>query len=125
MKRTTVALRWVVRFCGTVQLLLGALIWFAPRRNYVPPHMLTGVILVLALLALSVFGLRTRVRPPLAVFTMLWSLALPAFGVAHARLLIGPSHWILRVTHLLMGVIAIALGQRLAKHVLERSESDA
>ena len=118
MKRATVALQWVVRFCGALQLVLGALIWFAPRRNYVPTHMLTGAILVLALLALAVLGLRTRVRP-LAGFTMLWSLALPAFGVAHARLLIGPSHWILRVTHLLMGMIGIALGQALAKQILQ------
>ena len=119
MKRATVVLQWVVRLCGALQLVLGALIWFAPRRNYVPPHLLTGMLLVVALLTLAVLGLRARVRWPLAGFTMLWSLALPAFGVAHARLLIGPSHWIIRVTHLLMGMIGIALGQALAKQILQ------
>ena len=124
MKRATVTLAWVVRLCGAVQLVLGALIWFAPGRNYLPLHLLTGTLLVLALLTLAVLGLRSRVRWPLAAFTTLWSLALPAFGFRHATVLIGPPHWSIRMTHLMMGVVAIALGQTLAKQILRRSEAD-
>ena len=58
-----------------------------------------------------------------AVFTILWSLALPAFGVRQASMLIGPSHWIIRLTHLFMGLIAIGLGQRLATHILRRADA--
>jgi hypothetical protein len=124
MKRATVILQWVVRLCGAVQLVLGALIWFAPGRNYLPLHLLTGTLLVLALLTLAMFSFRSGARWPLATFTMLWSLALPAFGFPHATILIGPHHWIIRMTHLMMGIAAIALGQALAKQILRNSESD-
>jgi hypothetical protein len=124
MKRATVTLQWVVRLCGAVQLVLGALIWFAPGRNYLPLHLLTGTLLVLALLTLAMLGLRSTVRWPLAVFTMLWSLALPAFGFPHANVLIGPLHWIIRMTHLMMGIVAIALSETIAKQILQRSEAD-
>ena len=123
MKRAAAISSWIVRVCGAVQLVLGALIWFAPARNYVPLHMLSGTLFVLALLMLAVLGLRAAVPWPFGVFTILWTLALPAFGVRHASILIGPSHWIIRVTHLLMGMIAIGLGQRLAKQILQRAKA--
>lgn len=124
MKHAIVVSSWIVRICGAVQLVLGALIWFAPSRNYVPLHMLSGMLLVLALLTLAVLALRANGQRAMAVFTILWSVALPAFGVRHATILIGPTHWIIRLTHLVMGMIAIALGQRLAKHLRQRAEPD-
>jgi hypothetical protein len=36
-------------------------------------------------------------------------VALPAFGMIQASLLVGPMHWIIRVLHLLMGLAAMAL----------------
>jgi hypothetical protein len=49
---------------------------------------------------------------------LLWGLALPAFGMTQATMLIGPWHWIIQVIHLLMGLIALGVADRLASHVL-------
>lgn len=38
--------------------------------------------------------------------------------MAQSEILVGPMHWIVRVLHLLMGLIALGTADALAKHVL-------
>ena len=57
-----------------------------------------------------------RVSHPrwLAAFALVWGAFLPWFGLTQGRLLVGPLHWIVALTHLLVGGVAIAVGIRLA-----------
>jgi hypothetical protein len=45
-------------------------------------------------------------------------VALPAFGMIQASLLVGPMHWIIRVLHLLMGLAAMAVAGMLGQAIL-------
>lgn len=118
MRATAAISLWIVRVAGTLQLVLGALFWTGHAYTYVPVHIINGIVIVLTLWTVAVLALIARTRRGLAVFGLLWGLALPAFGIHQAALLIGPLHWIIRVIHLLMGLAAMALGGMLGQAIL-------
>jgi hypothetical protein len=124
MQRTTKLSLLLIRITGIVQLVLGILFWTGHAYTYIPVHMLIGSILVLGLWTISVIALVARVRRGLAAFELLWGLALAAFGMQQATLLVGPMHWMIRVTHLLMALSAMILAGALGKAVLATTSTD-
>jgi hypothetical protein len=112
---------WIVRIAGLVQIALGLLIWAGPGLRYLQVHISIGFVIVLCLWTLAILALVARGRAGLASFALLWGLALPAFGMAQAGILVGRWHWIIRVIHLLMGLVALGVADRLAAHVLARA----
>jgi hypothetical protein len=118
MRTATLALIWIVRVAGVVQILLGLSIWIGSGLRYFSLHIQAGFLIVVGLWILAILALIVRGRPALAVFAFVWGLALPAFGMAQAAILVGPLHWIIRVIHLLMGLIALGTADALAKHIL-------
>jgi hypothetical protein len=50
----------------------------------------------------------------LVALAVAWGLVAALFGYTHVGLLTGGWHWIVQVIHLLIGVGAIGLGERLA-----------
>jgi hypothetical protein len=118
MRTATLALMWIVRVAGVVQILLGLSIWIGPGMRYFSLHIQAGFLIVVGLWILAILALIVRGRPALVVFALVWGLALPTFGMAQAAILVGPLHWIIRVIHLLMGLIALGTADALAKHVL-------
>lgn len=109
---------WIVRVAGTLQLVLGALFWAGRAYTYVPLHIISGTVIVLTLWMLAVLALVVRTRRGLAVFGLVWGLALPVLGLWQATLLVGPLHWIVRVVHLLMGFSAMGVAGMLGGAIL-------
>jgi hypothetical protein len=109
---------WIVRIAGTLQLVLGALFWTGHAYTFLPLHIISGASIVLTLWVVAVLALITRTHRGLAMFGLLWGLALPAFGMAQAAVLVGSMHWIVRVVHLLMGLAAMALAGMLGQAIL-------
>jgi hypothetical protein len=118
MRATSAISLWIVRVAGTLQLVLGVLFWTGHAYTYVPLHIINGAVIVLTLWTVAVLALIARTHRGLASFALLWGLALPAFGMRQATLLIGPMHWIVRVIHLLMGLAAMALAGTLGQAIL-------
>jgi len=118
MRATAAISLWIVRVAGTLQLLLGALFWTGHAYSFLPLHIVSGVVIVLTLWIVAVLALVVRTRRGLAVFGFLWGLALPAFGMVQATVLVGSMHWIVRVLHLLMGLAAMALAGTLGQMIL-------
>jgi hypothetical protein len=117
--RTTAAISlWIVRIAGTLQLVLGALFWTGHAYTFLPLHIISGAAIVLTLWAVAALAFVARTHRGLAVFALLWGLALPAFGIRQATVLVGPMHWIVRVIHLLMGLAAMALAGTLGQAIL-------
>jgi hypothetical protein len=109
---------WIVRVAGTLQLLLGALFWTGHAYSFLPLHIISGVVIVLTLWTVAVLALVVRTRRGLALFGLVWGLALPAFGMVQATVLVGSMHWIVRVLHLIMGLAAMALAGMLGQAIL-------
>lgn len=104
----------VFRATGLVQLVVGVLFWTGHALNLIPFHMLTGSLFVLALWTLAVLGARRGVPAGPAILAVAWGLLLPALGMAQMGLLPGEWHWVIRSLHLLTGLVAMGIGERLA-----------
>jgi hypothetical protein len=118
MRATATICIWIVRVAGTLQLLLGALFWTGHAYSFLPLHIISGVVIVLTLWTVAVLALLARTRRGLALFGLLWGLALPAFGMVQANILVGSLHWIIRVIHLVMGLVAMAVAGMLGQAIL-------
>ena len=118
MRATADISLWIVRVSGTLQLVLGALFWTGHAYSWVPLHIINGIVIVLTLWTVAVLALVARTHRGLALFALLWGLALPAFGMRQAAMLVGPMHWVIRVIHLLMGLAAMALAGTLGQAIL-------
>ena len=118
MRATAAISLWIVRVAGTLQLVLGALFWTGHAYSFLPLHILSGVVIVLTLWTVAVLALVARTRRGLALFGLLWGLALPAFGMVQASVLVGSMHWIIRVLHLIMGLAAMAVAAMLGQAIL-------
>jgi hypothetical protein len=81
----------------------------------IPVHMLSGMILVLMLWMLALLAALAGTNRGLAALAFVWGLVVPVLGVTQGRLLPGPAHWVIEVLHLLVGLIAIGMGERLAR----------
>jgi hypothetical protein len=97
-----------------VMLVLGLLFWSGNALDLIPIHMLLGLLLVLGVWTVSVMALISGLERPLAGVTLAWGLLLPVFGLTQDSLLLGNAHWVVRLAHLLVGLAALALEERLA-----------
>lgn len=105
---------WTVRVTGLALIALGLLIWADVGGAVTPIHMLIGIVLVVALAAAAALALRAGVKPILPAIAVAWGLLTIAFGLTQARLLPGDLHLVVEVAHLLVGLVAIGLGEALA-----------
>jgi hypothetical protein len=120
MQRATVITRWVVRLAGLTQIGLGLTFWSGHALSLTPVHMLIGMVVVAGLWFLVVFASRTGLHPGLLALAFSWGLVLPVFGITHIGLFPEQWHWVVQLTHLLLGVWALRLAEGLADHVLRR-----
>jgi hypothetical protein len=120
MRTTTLITMWFVRLAGIIQIVLGLLFWTGRALSYIPFHINNGFLVVLGLWTLAILALIARGRGALAAFALLWGLAVAAFGMTQMSMLVGPWHWVIRVIHLVMGLVALGVADALAAHVLKR-----
>ena len=101
---------WIGRIAGLGALLLGLLFWIA-NIDFISIHILFGLAVAIALLALSIVMVFTRGTRVLGVIGIVYTLILPIFGLRQATLLVGNIHWLIQAVHLLVGIGALALIQ--------------
>ena len=118
MKTTITVMLILVRLCFLVLLVLGIVFWTGHGLSLIPLHMIVGIVLVLGLWVTSLLAAAARAPLGLALTGLLWGVITIAFGIKQMELLPGPSHWIIQVVHLLVGMGAIALNERLARLTL-------
>jgi hypothetical protein len=107
-----------LRGSGILVLLLGLSLWAGHGYSLLQVHMLLGVIVVLALWTLAAVAAKAG-APFIAVTrSVLWGLIVLALGMTQTQLFPGSLHWVIRVIHLLVGVGAMAQGERLARFAL-------
>jgi hypothetical protein len=76
--------------------------------------MLLGFVLVLLLWALAGLAARAGAGLGLAGLGIVWGLVVVALGMTQTRLLPGDFHWVIKLLHLLVGLAALGLAERLA-----------
>ncbi|MEW6683809.1 MAG: hypothetical protein AB1451_12950 [Nitrospirota bacterium] len=113
MNRTIVVIRLVTWL--SVVGALGVTFWIGHALQLAPLHMFLGGLLVLSLWALALLSFRQGARRGLGAFAVVWGFIVPWLGMTQVQILPGEHHWVVRVAHLLVGVVALALAERLAK----------
>jgi asparagine N-glycosylation enzyme membrane subunit Stt3 len=118
MLRTAKIAQIALRGSGVLTLLIGLSFWVGYGSSLRQVHMLLGVIVVLALWTLA--GIAAKVGAPLprVVMAVLWGFVVVALGMTQMQFFPGSLHWVIRVTHLLVGIGAMAQGERLARFAL-------
>jgi hypothetical protein len=105
----------VLRVCGALALILGLLFWTGNSLNLVPIHMLLGLLVVLSLWIVGIGQAFSRGGSwPLAGGALLLGLLVIVVGMRQSSLLVGSFHWVIRVVHLLLGILAVGVGQMAA-----------
>jgi hypothetical protein len=120
MRKTVAAIaQRTVRITGPIQVLMGIVLWIgrgSPALLIV--HMAVGMAFVLGVAALAGAAAWAGLRWPYVLAALGWTVLLPVFGILQTRLLQGPSHWIVEVTHLLIALVAMVISARLARFSL-------
>ena len=102
----------LLRICGTLALILGLLFWVGIGLNLIAVHMLLGLLVVLLLWIVGVGqAFSKNGNWVLAIGALALGVLVIVFGLRQSGLLVGPFHWVIRVIHLLLGVLAVGVGQ--------------
>lgn len=118
-------LRWTLIGAGVAALVLGLMLWSGRGYALVNLHMVLGVVMVVALWVLAGLALGRGTQRGLAVAALVWGLLTPLVGFWQIRLLPGEYHIVVQLVHLLLGVGAVAIGNRLATGLPKLLESRA
>lgn len=103
----------LVRITGLLQIVLGLVFWSGNAKGLVPVHMVSGTILVLSLWALAVAGARAGIGNGLVALAAVWGLIVLGLGFSQKSMMHGDAHWVIQVVHLVVGLVAIAMAERL------------
>ena len=113
MIRGIFVLRAISGVLFLIQLTLGILFWTGHALFLIPLHMAVGLLFVVSLLSLAVLTARVGApRPPVIILATL-AVVIGVVGFIQAQLLPGPDHWIVRVAHLALGILAMPIAGRL------------
>ena len=101
----------VLSFAGLLALVLGLLFWTGAALNLVSMHMLLGLLAVGALLVIGIGQAIAKGGSwTLAICTLVVGALMIAIGMNQASLMVGELHWVIRVIHLVLGLLTIGLG---------------
>jgi len=103
-----------MRAAMAVQVILGIGFWTGHWAGLVSAHMAIGALFVIALWVIAGVAAAQRRPAGLVAIGFLWGVVVLALGMTQQRILIGDLHWIIRVLHLVVGIAAMPIAERLA-----------
>jgi hypothetical protein len=102
----------VLRVCGVLALILGLLLWNGSALNLIPVHMLLGVLVVLSLWIIGVGQFFSRNGSwIITICALAVGVLVIIVGITQSSLMVGSFHWVIKVLHLLLGMLAVGVGQ--------------
>jgi hypothetical protein len=110
--------RWplmLMRIGAGVQVVLGIGFWTGHWAPAIPAHRTIGMVYVLLLWVLAFIAMIRRANIGLALFALVWGLAIAGLGFTQQQILVGSAHWIIRVAHLVISLAAMPIAERLAR----------
>ena len=107
----------LVRITGLVLIVMGVLFWSGRGLTLIPVHMMIGLAFVLSLWALAALVAAAGGSRRLALRAIFWGILVLALGLTQDRLFVGSGHWVIQVLHLLFGIEALRLGEKLVADV--------
>jgi hypothetical protein len=101
----------VLSFAGLLALILGLLIWTAGALNVIQMHMLLGFLAVGSLWFIGIGQAFSKGGSwLLATCALVVGAAIIILGLNQSALMLGASHWVIQVVHLVLGLLVIGIG---------------
>jgi hypothetical protein len=113
MSRLPTIVQRLVSLTALITLGIGIWIWTGSGVPAIPWHIRLGFLLVLLLWTAAFLAARAGAPIGRVAVAVVLAALLPVVGLTQARLLIGPSHWIVQVIHVALAVAAVGATQRL------------
>ncbi|HXV50336.1 MAG TPA: hypothetical protein VEB61_16125 [Candidatus Binatia bacterium] len=105
----------VLNLAGFLALIIGLLFWTGTALNLVSLHMLLGFLTVGALWIIGIGqALDKGGSWIIAVLALALGTVAGYFGMIQSSLFAGEIHWVIEVSHLLLGLLTIGLGHMAA-----------
>jgi hypothetical protein len=126
MRTAITVVQMAIRLDALVLVTLGLLFWTGNAFNLIPIHMLLGIVLVLLLWVMAIFGAVNKAPIGLVAAAAVWGVLVVWLGLNQQTLVPGDLHWIIRVLHLLVGIAAVGLAEALGgriRHAAARSSA--
>jgi uncharacterized membrane protein len=105
----------VLTLAGVLALISGLFFWTDTALNLVSLHMLLGFLAVAALWVVAI-GQCFSIAGSwiIAACALLVGALTIVIGLYQVSLMVGPSHWVIEVVHLVLGILTIGLGHMAA-----------
>jgi len=100
----------VLTIAGLLALILGLLFWAGLAVNLMSMHMMLGLLSVAALWVIGIGPARAAGGWAIAIAALVTGALTLYVGLYQASMMVGPSHWIIQVVHLILGVLTIGVG---------------
>jgi hypothetical protein len=101
----------VLSLAGLLALISGLLFWTDIAVNLISMHMLLGLLAVAALWVIGIAQAFSKARSwIIAGCTLAVGTLMIIIGMSQSSLMAGEFHWVIRVTHLALGVLIVGLG---------------
>ena len=114
----------VLTLAGVLALLLGILFWIGFALNFMTLHMMLGLLAVAALWTIAVAQACANGGSwVIAAYAVIVGALTVVLGLYQSSLLVGPMHWMIEVSHLVLGVLTIGLGHMAAARYRRSGES--
>lgn len=112
----------VLSLAGLLALILGLLFWTGSAVNLLSLHMLLGL---LAVGALWIIGVAQALLPSgswmIALVAIIVGGLMIVLGLTQTSLMVGDFHWVVRIIHLLLGLLTIGIGHMAAARARKHS----
>ena len=122
MKTLIIVNRILLRLLVTALVALGALIWLG-SADLVQAHIGLGFLFTLLVLVQAVLGAIMKAGNGLVALAVVWALLLPVIGLGQRAFMLGDAHWAVRTFHLLFGLAAMPIVERIAARALNSAKA--
>lgn len=119
MSKAPLLIRIVMRASILILLVLGVSFWTGHALQLAPLHMAVGLVFVLGLWSIATLAALRGTPVGQVIGAVVLGLAVLALGATQTRILPGSGHWIIQVLHLLLGMGAMGLAERLGRSAHE------
>ena len=102
-----------MRAAMAVQVIVGIGFWTGHWTSLVNVHMAIGSLFVVALWVIAGIAAAHGRPGRLVAFGFVWGVVVLALGMTQQSILVGDLHWIVRVLHLVVGIAAMPIAERL------------
>lgn len=105
----------IVRYGGTLTLILGLFLWTGNFDSLKSYHMLLGIIVVVALwLLAAAYAMSGKANIGVIIAAIILGLAQALLGMTQESMLPTTGHWVIQVLHLLLGIGIIGTGESIS-----------